>query len=286
MPVSGEDWTASEIEVIIPAYFRMWEAEQLNLPYVKAQVNRDVQVATGRSRASVEFKMRNISAALAIEGGVPIRGYLPARNTQIALREAVADYWEQHPRLDELMAERAASELATSRADFAWQMVEAPSFDFMNTERLRRHRRPIRVDFAELEARQRVLGQRGEELVVSWERDRLISLGEHRLASKVEHTSGVRGDGLGFDVLSFEQDGRQRLIEVKTTRGPIATSFLASRNEVERSREDADIYHVFRLFNFDREEKKYYILDGALDATCHLTPTVMEARPKSAAAPA
>ena len=39
----------------------------------------------------------------------------------------------------------------------------------------------------------------------------------YRLAARVDRVSETRGDGLGYDVLSFETSGRERLIEVKTT---------------------------------------------------------------------
>ncbi len=79
-------------------------------------------------------------------------------------------------------------------------------------------RRPVRVDYLALEARNQSLGKAGEELVLRVEMDRLRREGASRLADRIEHVSHTRGDGLGYDVLSFESTGRERLIEVKTRR--------------------------------------------------------------------
>ncbi len=40
------------------------------------------------------------------------------------------------------------------------------------------------------------------------------------------------GDGAGYDIASFERDGRARLIEVKTTRGWERTPFHITCNEL------------------------------------------------------
>lgn len=58
----------------------------------------------------------------------------------------------------------------------------------------------------------------GAEFVVRYEIARLSRENQERLAGKVERVSNTRGDGLGYDVLSFDGDGKERLIEVKTTR--------------------------------------------------------------------
>ncbi|MGI9086930.1 MAG: DUF3883 domain-containing protein [Chthoniobacterales bacterium] len=79
------------------------------------------------------------------------------------------------------------------------------------------------------------LGLAGEKLVLRYERERLARIGQARLAGKIVHTSATESDSLGFDILSFEADGRERLIEMKTTRFGSFTTFFASRNEVEVS---------------------------------------------------
>jgi hypothetical protein len=52
------------------------------------------------------------------------------------------------------------------------------------------------------------------------------------MADRVEHVSATRGDGFGYDVLSFEPDGRERFIEVKTTAFGAMVPFFVTRNEL------------------------------------------------------
>ena len=68
--------------------------------------------------------------------------------------------------------------------------------------------------------------------MINFERARLIRAGKERLAASIEHVARVRGDGDGFDVLSFEESGKERLIEVKTTKYGQDTPFFVSRNEL------------------------------------------------------
>ena len=62
------------------------------------------------------------------------------------------------------------------------------------------------------------------------------------IAYKVEHTSVLKGDGEGYDILSFEDTGAELLIEVKTTKYGHYTPFFVTRNEVEVSRRNSDRY--------------------------------------------
>jgi hypothetical protein len=76
----------------------------------------------------------------------------------------------------------------------------------------------------------------------------LIHAGKENLASRIEHTSQLSGDGEGYDVLSFEVSGRERLIEVKTTKYGADTPFFVSKNEVSVCEQESDKYHVSPLF--------------------------------------
>ena len=89
---------------------------------------------------------------------------------------------------------------------------------------------------------------------MQYERWRLINGGQSKFADKVERVSETKGDGLGFDVLSFESSGRERLIEVKTTAFAKETPFFLTHTELDRSRADADQFFIYRVFEF-RPEK-------------------------------
>ena len=102
--------------------------------------------------------------------------------------------------------------------------------------------RPKR-NYLEQEAQNQSLGRAGEELVLEFEHQRLWQAGHKTLADRVEHVSAI-GDGHGFDILSFEANGRERLVEVKTTRFGALTPFFASKNEVEISDARSAEYHV------------------------------------------
>src|SRR5690242_24103 len=88
-----------------------------------------------------------------------------------------------------------------------------------------------KFDFAERDAANRGLGKRGEEWVFQIERLRLQRAGASTLAKKVEWTSEAIGDGTGYDIRSFEPDGRDLFIEVKTTNLGKGHSFIVTANE-------------------------------------------------------
>lgn len=89
----------------------------------------------------------------------------------------------------------------------------------------------------------------------------------------------TKGDGAGFDILSFEENGRERLIEVKTRKYGKETPFFVTRNEVAVSEKHRIDYHMYRLFEF-RSDSALYMLGGAISATYDLSPTSFAARPR------
>ena len=58
------------------------------------------------------------------------------------------------------------------------------------------------------------------------------------------------GDGAGYDILSFNREGRERLVEVKTTCGTRTTPFLLTRNEHALSGERPDEFRILQVFEF------------------------------------
>ena len=120
------------------------------------------------------------------------------------------------------------------------------------------------------------MGLAGEEFVVKFEHWRLIALGQPHLADKVDHVSQSTGDGLGYDVLSFDGDGKERFIEVKTTSFGRDTPFFVSRGELALSSGAKDQFHLYRLFEF-RKAPRLFDLRGALHQHCVLDPITYRA---------
>jgi 5-methylcytosine-specific restriction protein A len=82
----------------VRAYLEMLRSELKGEPYNKAEVNRQLRegALAGRTKASVEFRMQNISAAL-YELKMPyIVGYLPARNIGSAVKEKMVELLRQN----------------------------------------------------------------------------------------------------------------------------------------------------------------------------------------------
>ncbi len=93
----GEDWSEEEVQLAVADYFDMLRLESTGEVYNKAAHNAALRVQLrGRSKASVELKHQNISAALS-ELGLPfISGYKPRANLQELLRKVVRQHLVGH----------------------------------------------------------------------------------------------------------------------------------------------------------------------------------------------
>src|SRR4029077_20050972 len=75
-------------------------------------------------------------------------------------------------------------------------------------------RKVRKIDFAERDAANRQLAKLGEQFVFDLERYRLRAVGRDDLAQRVVWASQDIGDGLGFDILSFDDaDDSERMLE-------------------------------------------------------------------------
>jgi hypothetical protein len=213
--------------------------------------------------------------------GLPyINGYKPRGNYQGMLMDVAEAQVQTHTELqDAALAAvlRPAIATASTASKAVWvpppkpaRIREAPA---IYTPRFS----PAKRDYLAQEARNRSLGRAGELFVLELEARRLHAAGKKTLGERIEHVAATQGDGPGFDVLSFEEDGRERLIEVKTTAFGELTPFFVSRNEVARSEADAQRYHLYRVFDF-RNHARLFQLPGAITASCTLDATTYLAR--------
>ncbi len=279
----SEDWSLTEVELIVEDYLTMLSMELRGELFNKAERNRDLQkLLPTRSRGSIEFKHQNISAVM-IEMGYPyVEGYKPRSNYQSLLQEVVESRIYSKPELVTHVAElveQTVSKPVTVADLLSIQVAPpvAPTRSEIIYEQGTRRRAVPRKNYLEQEARNRSVGRAGEELVIEFEQQRLWRAGQKALARRIEHVA-AKDDGCGFDVLSFEADGRERLVEVKTTRFGVLTPFFASRNEVAVSEERSAEYHVYRLFDFSKSPR-LFMLAGSMQTTCRLEPVTFRAQP-------
>jgi hypothetical protein len=111
---------------------------------------------------------------------------------------------------------------------------------------------PVLVNFTEIDKQKKHIGDLGENFVLKREKHFLRSNGKANLAKKVKHVSQEKGDGLGYDILSYDLNGSKKYIEVKTTSGPLSTPFFISKNELIKSKKVDEEYFVYRVFDFDK----------------------------------
>ena len=272
---TGHDWGRDEVEIIVSDYLRMLLSELAGQPYNKAAHRRQLQtLLPGRSESSIEFKHANISAVM-LELGYPyIRGYQPRSNFQRStLVDVVQSQVLRQRELDDVAlsaVERPAAPV--DYVDFARVVSKAPQREIVVREASPAYlRAPVKRDYFAREAQNRSLGQAGEVFALDFERWRLVQLGAGQLAEKVKHAAADEGDGLGYDIRSFEPDGRERFIEVKTTAFGERTPFFVSANEARFARDYADRFHLYRLFEF-RATPRMFELSGPIEQHCMLDP--------------
>lgn len=111
-------------------------------------------------------------------------------------------------------------------------------------------------DWTAADERNRTLGDQGEQLVMNYERDRLMRLGRPDLAAKVERVS-LTDCSAGYDIKSFDKDGVEILIEVKTTKSGVNTPFYVSINELLVSEINCDKYYLYRVHGLDLKRNTY-----------------------------
>lgn len=136
------------------------------------------------------------------------------------------------------------------------------------------------VDVQEAD-RRNTIGAAGETLVLENERKYLRKCGKSRLADQVQQVSVSEGPEAGYDILSYDQQGNKRYIEVKSTVGTALQGFYLTSNELQFSRANPDRYVIYRLYDLDLESMsaKYFELPGDAGKSCKLIPITFSAAP-------
>jgi hypothetical protein len=272
-----DDWTLKECEIAADAYFECLRHKLSNQAFNRNQALTGVATRIGRSRGSVDYKFQNIDSIL-MGADLPRLNDAVAANAQQLLRFVVLDPLSS--RFDFLNDSVTPHDeiVATDGESISRIFVPAPHIlpREGTSESLVTCAR--KIDFAARDANNRRLGVGGEEWVLSIERRRLTDLGRADLANKVQWVSRLRGDGLGFDIESFDDTGDPIFIEVKTTTQGITAPFYLTHTEIQVSEQLGGKFRLFRVFNF-ADNPQIYVLSGPLRDKVTLEPRVYLGQP-------
>jgi len=271
----GNGWDWLECEAIVQDYFIMLKQELAGEQFNKSEHRRNLKPKlNNRNDGAIEFKHQNISAVLLELGQPYIQGYKPAFNYQSQLKQVVLAHLAGNQSELDYILDSALVDVPSQLPEIEWESVidlEIPE-KIMNVQEPQRKYLARKTNYNERESRNRKLGERGEAFVIEYERYRLNRCNRSDLASEVEWSSSEYGDGLGYDVRSFDAERDKELfIEVKTTNRGKYQPFFISDNEVEFSREKSKQYSLYRVFDF-MNQARIYQLRGAVDQHVHLQP--------------
>jgi hypothetical protein len=270
---AGTEWSSTELDTIVADYFAMLREEQAGRSYNKTAHRRGLMAEVHRSSSSIEFKHQNISAVLTQLGLPRIDGYRPAWNFQGAIADAIGRFLRDNP--DPVPFSPApALGLSEPPTLFVGPPPQLPPMSPVARKALERVAR--KFDPALRDQLNRTLGSAGEQHIHEHEQRKLFDAGRRDLAKKVRWVSQADGDGLGYDIRSYEEDGSERWIEVKTTRGGNTTPFYLTRNENEVAKERPDAFRLYRLYDFSKTPRLFTLIPP-LDALLALEPMTFRA---------
>lgn len=273
----GAAWTNAENDLVVKDYLAMLAKELRGEIYSKTEHRRALMLKIDRSEGSIEYKHQNVSAAMKALGEDWIAGYKPAFNFQMSLVDAIIRQLDLSPKWGHPSKRTAKSPTGFDEASILWI---GPPPTLRNEPEPKELEQTLAVarkfNVAERDERNRALGRAGEELVLEHERQSLTASGRQDLAKRVSWVSEEIGDGAGYDIASFGPDGRERLIEVKTTNGWERTPFHISRNELHVANERRDAWLLLRVHSFSRAPKAFEIYPP-LEPHVKLTATSFQA---------
>ncbi len=140
-----------------------------------------------------------------------------------------------------------------------------------------------KIDYIKKAKKDAESGLLGEELVLQYEKERLIQLGYTNLAEDIRWVS-QESDTYGYDILSYEINSKgnpyEIKIEVKSSTSKVDTEFFVSKNEYEKSKLYAKNYCLYRVYDVRGEHPKFYRAFGSLDDNFYLDPVTYMARYK------
>jgi len=131
--------------------------------------------------------------------------------------------------------------------------TEAPSPTEIKKKKSYAHTRKNRssnTDYLDQHAHHMNIGTKGEDLVIEYEKKKLLEAGLTNEADKVEKMP----DGAGYDIRSYDLNGADLFIEVKSTLGDKPSPFFISANEYDFFKTKSEHARIYRVFDLKPKE--------------------------------
>jgi len=277
-------WSRDEVLATVQDYFSMLQYEVLGQAYNKtAHRNQLLKKIDHRSPGAVEKKHQTISSVL-LELGLPyIHGYKPLDNHQNMIVEVIDQYLDKKPMILSTLLNYADSTVSTPvQRDLFFAdvtMVEPPLPPRLNLSKKHQTLKRIaeKYDFVAREAKNKNLVQAGEKFILEFETGRLQKEGKSDLAAQIKRISQENDHRPGYNIRSFEVNGIERFIGVKTTRCGLKFPFILSKQELAFSRKKSDQYYLYRVSNFIKSPI-LFMLKGRLHRHVKLIPIAFKTR--------
>lgn len=189
-----------------------------------------------------EWKMWEFSDFLYTQFGKPLK----KKSTPTELRNYM-DFKDDYPNLRDIRPEFIDLEIDSAQG-------------LSKTERKRALSKTKIIDFEKENKKHRRLGERGEVIVLNAERDSLKEKDKAVLVNGIRQIS-KENTSAGYDILSFEEDGRNKYIEVKSTNNSPSSkaNFLITINEYEKAK-DLKNFYIYIVFNVKSKNPKIWRL--------------------------
>lgn len=253
-PKTG-DWTEADLDLVVGDYFVMLAKQLAGQEVNPASYQRALRFVTGRPGGAIEFRQRNISAALTLIGIPVLKDFAPRWKLRDELIDAVDRQLSGRPTL--IAAAMRPPVLFSTRQPLHLVEGPPPIFDAEQLQPSPRAEQLIaKFDPAGRDHANSLLAEAGRAAVLAFEQRRLREHGRADLADQVR-LARPPGDVAGHDILSFKPTGEARLIVVKTTTGGVGTPMALTDDEDVLWTTRPDVFRLYRLYDVGREPRFY-----------------------------
>lgn len=122
-------------------------------------------------------------------------------------------------------------------------------------------------------------GDLAENLVYEHELKEVRKMGKNSPEEYVKHVA-LKEDGLGYDIESIDKNGNVKYIEVKGTSNTSNVDFPITAAEVEFSKQHADYFYIYRVYDLASSNPKCIIIEGSVEENFELKPIIYSAKLK------